>query len=306
VGLGLAIVERLVSAMGGRLELASALGEGTTVCFTLPLAAAAKVEPAELTHRVSEPLNVGTALVVDDSAPARELLGAMLALSGVTAIAASSAEEARTAAAAQAVDVVFLDYQMPNSDGAEVAAMLRRVLSARDPMRRVPIFMLTANVFAREQLKGAVECVDGILTKPLSRAALSRLLVTLRPAAPRALLDAAVLHDLKTLRGRDGEPLLLRLLPKIVRDMAETLTALQAAARAGDAELLARHAHAAAGHAALVGASACADLGRALEREARDEPLTQTPRIAELARSWAEAHVALAAQVSALEHVFVD
>ncbi|MET0390576.1 MAG: ATP-binding protein, partial [Polyangiales bacterium] len=295
VGLGLAIVERLVTAMGGKLEIESALGRGTVVRFRVPLAPATKTG-TEVDPDQDQPL-LGRALVVDDSAPSRELLVAMLALSGVEAIEAASAQQARALLAGRDVDVVFLDYQMPESDGAEAAAMLRRVLSLRDPSRRVPIYILTANVFAREQLREAAQSVDGVLTKPLSRAALTRLLRIVRsePALPpsptHTQIDRVVVDELLSVRGKDGSPLLHRLLPKVATDMAETLDALETAASELDGPAVTRHAHAAAGHAAIVGARACAHLARELEDKSREQPddgLTLR-ELASLRNAWTSA-----------------
>ena len=300
VGLGLAIVDRLVSAMGGTLAIESALGRGTTVRVSLPLAPVDKCDPAASLEAAPHEELQGTALVVDDSAPARELLSTLLALSGIDTLEAASEEQARTLAASRHIDVVFLDYQMPGSDGAQTAATLRRVLSARDPSRRVPIFILTANVFAREQLKEAAESVDDILTKPLSRAALSRLLRTVRrPVAARwELLDEAAVGDLQTVLDKDGVPMLARLWPKVARDMEQAFGALFEAERVGAHDHIARQAHVVAGHAALMGARVAAERARSLEDAAASrgtELATLRRLIAALHSSWAEARVELEA-----------
>jgi serine phosphatase RsbU (regulator of sigma subunit) len=66
------------------------------------------------------------ALVVDDEAPARARLRALLAeIGGVTVVGeAADAEAARVAVAALAPDVVFLDIEMPAERGTEFAATL--------------------------------------------------------------------------------------------------------------------------------------------------------------------------------------
>jgi CheY-like chemotaxis protein len=292
--------------MGGSLAIESTLGRGTTARVSIPLAPVPKAE-TEATCEVAPQEQVqGTALVVDDSAPARELLSALLALSGVDTLEADSADQARTLAASRAIDIVFLDYQMPGSDGAQTAATLRRVLTARDPSRRVPIYILTANVFAREQLKEAAESVDDILTKPLSRAALGRLLRAVRrPAASRRdLLDDAVVGELQNVRAKDGQPMLTRLWPKVAQDMDQALRALSEAERQRAHEQIARQAHVAAGNAAFVGARVTAELARALEDGAasHDTDLaTLSKLIAALHTSWAEARIELEARVHALE-----
>ena len=218
VGLGLAIAQRLVRHMGGQLELQSALGKGTRVSIHMQLPAAApRSKPATLTPQVA---SGGRALIVDDSAPARELLRAMLELAGWHVREAESGDVARALAAQETPDLILLDYQMPGADGAETALALRKLCEAHDPTRQVAIYLLTANLFAHEQL-GELVGLHGVLAKPLSRAALMQLLNATsegqrkqpaQPAEPTAHhspealqhLRAEVIADLRELRGRDG------------------------------------------------------------------------------------------------------
>jgi PAS domain S-box-containing protein len=279
VGLGLAIVERLVRAMQGELTIESQPGLGTTARVALPLALLPIGSETVPARRLG---SGGVALVIDDSAVARELLCELLQGLGLVALEAASPEQARALVEERRIDVVFLDYQMPGSDGAEVALSLRRALVAREPTRHVPIYILTANVFVRDQLRGARGSIDGILTKPLSRAALSEVIqglevgqgaVHLEPAAEASvLLDMRVVDDLRSTGSPGAPPLLHRLLPRVEDDMRSTLlhAAENLATQAWDA--LGRDAHAAAGHAAIVGALRARDLARSLELSLEQPP----------------------------------
>lgn len=271
VGLGLAIVQRLVRAMGGELAFRSQKGRGTHVTVTLPLAkagqSAAALEPSDL-HMP------GCALIVDDNAAARELLVGFLEAAGVITLEADSSAAAKQVLAERDVDVIFLDYQMPDSDGAETALALRRIVAARNPQRHVPILILTANVFVHEQLGQARSYVDAVLSKPLSRAALLHVLRRLgaeRPAqatpAPvePALLDEEVVSDLARTPHRTGRSWLQKLLPDVARDMDDSLAAARRALAARQATESRHAAHALAGHAALIGAARAARIARHLE-----------------------------------------
>ncbi|MFT3928049.1 MAG: ATP-binding protein [Myxococcales bacterium] len=179
VGLGLAIAHRLVTHMGGTLEVESELGRGTKIRVLLPLAGVDELRREAATRPPSplpqHALHGGRALIVDDSAPARELLRAMLELSGWQTECAAGGNEAQRLMASQAFDLVLLDYQMPDADGAETAVALRRLSQTRRLERPVRIYLLTANLFAHEQLS-ELAAIDGVLAKPLSRAALLTLL----------------------------------------------------------------------------------------------------------------------------------
>ena len=321
VGLGLAIAHRLTTHMGGTLEISSALGEGTTVRVGLPLSATdARPRESEASPLPSvHPLRSGRALIVDDSAPARELLRAMLELCGWQTAEANGGSEAQRLLASQAFDLILLDYQMPDADGAETAVALRRLGQARHSKHPVRIYLLTANLFAHEQL-GKLAAIDGVLAKPLSRAALLSLLTEIetdgpagdaatakiQPAASSAdssLLDPQVLEDLRTLTGRDGHPVLPRVFTKTRTAQDEQLRTLQAALQKSEWERAAEAAHAMAGQAAMVGAKEVARLARALqgalEGEAPETSAT-TAALSELEQAWRSAERELQREVEGL------
>jgi two-component system sensor histidine kinase EvgS len=270
VGLGLSIAQRLVRSMHGELTVHSQLGSGTRICARLPLPVAERtsIEPPAMPEPEPE-LVPARVLVVDDSAPARELLAAMLRRFGAHALCASSGTEAKRIASSARVDLVLLDYQMPDTDGAETAVALRRIFKARSESIAIPIYLLTANAFVRDELGTQSAAFDGILEKPLRQADLLRTLRKVpRPvdveARDSAVLDLRVLEDLANLSDRDGRPLLQRFGPKVLGELAQGLTALQRHVDA-DAPELSKVAHSMAGSAASIGARSLAEALRALE-----------------------------------------
>jgi CheY-like chemotaxis protein/HPt (histidine-containing phosphotransfer) domain-containing protein len=282
VGLGLAIAHRLVTHMGGTLEIASLLGKGTSIRVNLPLSGVdAPRREAALTSERSQPSTTGgRALIVDDSAPARELLRAMLELSGWQTAEASRGSEAQRMLAVQDFDLVLLDYQMPDADGAETAVALRRLSQTRRSAKPIHIYLLTANLFAHEQL-GQLDALNGVLAKPLSRAALLALLAEIEGRSPShtrlgkldsdlappelSPLDPHVLEDLRALTGRDGTPVLARVVEQTRSAQGEQLRALSEAIRQGEWRRAAKEAHGVAGQAAVVGARHVANAARALQ-----------------------------------------
>jgi adenylate cyclase len=111
--------------------------------------------------------DAGVVLVVDDQAPNRRLLDAVLTPRGYRVLAASSGEEALQTLQEEQADVVLLDILMPGMDGYEVC---RRIRS--DPATAIlPVVMITASG-QQEKLVATEAGADDFLTKPFDQAEL--------------------------------------------------------------------------------------------------------------------------------------
>jgi len=262
------------------------------------------------------PARGGRALIVDDSPPARELLRAMLELSGWHTQLASGGSEALRWMASEPFDLILLDYQMPDADGAETAVALRKLSQTRRLEHPVYIYLLTANLFAHEQL-GKLPAINGVLAKPLSRATLLDLLSRIEarevpnvPLAPSvspapldasdapldAPLDADVLEDLRALTGRDGQAVLPRVVAQTRTAQEQHLQELSTALDDAQWDRAAQSAHAIAGQAAMVGAHEVARQARALQGLLEGGSLGAEqlrPRVEALLSSWRHAERAL-------------
>ncbi len=165
-GLGLAISRRLAEAMGGRLDVRSTPGVGSTFTLHAPLPRGAAT-PDRL-RQVAAELAGRAALVVDDNDTNRRILRHQLQGWGmrVEDEADPLAALARFRAGA-AYDVVVLDMHMPGMDGLTLAGALRDTDSGRD----VPLVLLTSLGQRPRQAAG-----PGLvhLTKPVKAAVLQR------------------------------------------------------------------------------------------------------------------------------------
>jgi signal transduction histidine kinase/DNA-binding response OmpR family regulator len=127
-GLGLSIVRKLVELMGGEIGVSSEVGVGSRFHFTLPLKAAAAIQPQS--HARSE--TGGRILIVDDNVTNQRVLSAQLVHAGysVTTVSSGAAalDELHAATASElAFDMVITDFQMPDMDGAMLGERIIRL-----------------------------------------------------------------------------------------------------------------------------------------------------------------------------------
>ena len=137
---------------------------------------------------VKAAVGLGRILVVDDDAMNRNLFGAVLKKAGFEVSFASRGSEALALTAAEPPDLVLLDYMMPDMNGPEVLARMRK----QERMKDVPILLVTASTLEEHIERGLGAGADDYLFKPIDpRILRARVTSALRALDDRRRADVA-------------------------------------------------------------------------------------------------------------------
>ncbi|MET0377902.1 MAG: cache domain-containing protein [Spongiibacteraceae bacterium] len=202
-GLGLAISERVSAAMGGHLQVESALGAGSCFKLTLPYvqatASARDSAPAlpggQVLELPSTPLRV---MVVDDNAANRMVLAGLLRSLGCEIAEAENGLEALAKLRTQPLPLVFMDVRMALMDGIEATRRIKQ-----DPeLSHIVVIAVSASVFPEVVEQMRIAGCDDFINKPVKFSELAvklsqhlglPLRVGPQPAVPASLLGGEVL-----------------------------------------------------------------------------------------------------------------
>jgi signal transduction histidine kinase/CheY-like chemotaxis protein len=182
-GLGLAISKKIVDAMGGQIQVTSQPSQGTTFTVTIPL----EVSTSKARARRAG-LKGLTACIVDDNETNRKILEHYLTVWGMKTRVAKSAAEGLTllraaVAKGERPDMVLMDYQMPEMDGAEFYRSLKR----ETQLSSIPCVVLSS-LGDRLDLELKLD-VAGWLTKPVRQIDLYSTLATVAGRTTTAEVD---------------------------------------------------------------------------------------------------------------------
>ena len=158
-GIGLAICKQMVDLMHGDIRVESEQGKGTRFIVELPLQVSSR--PMQVAQLQVTGLNI---LLVEDIELNVMVAKALLEKLGQHVDVAMTGQEAIDKARETTYDLIFLDIQLPDMNGFDVAATLHE----EDLVMQTPIVALTANVIKKreEYLQNGM---DDVIAKPVKK-----------------------------------------------------------------------------------------------------------------------------------------
>ena len=167
-GLGLAISKQLVLLLGGDLQVASTLGQGSQFWFELDLIEVEDCVHAEtglsvetLSKRFKS--NGQKILVADDKIDNRSLLRDMLSPMGFLISEAVDGQDCMQQALKLKPDIILMDSKMPVMDGVETCKRIRACADIKNTV----IIAISANVFESHRQQCFEAGADGFIARPV-------------------------------------------------------------------------------------------------------------------------------------------
>lgn len=298
-GLGIAIVQRLLTMMDSRLEVESEYGKGSTFSFRLmqqvidrePIGSyeghrKAVIQKMQSKQSLYAP--GAEVLVVDDNDLNLKVARGLLRRSGIEADLADSGAKCLEMTLHRHYDIIFMDHMMPVMDGFKTLSAIRE---RGVPGEDTAIIALTANAVAGAKNAYLQAGFRDYLTKPIEPEALEQMLARYLPAEkvewraadgqeapapaeshdPIARLEAAGFNTESGLRRAAGyRDFYLELLQGFLREHDEKAAVLSDSLAAHDLEHYEITVHALKSTARLIGADSLSDLAFELEAAARE------------------------------------
>ena len=119
----------------------------------------------------------GRILVVDDNENNQKVASRMLEKLGCTVDTAWNGRQALEQLQVEEYDLIFMDIQMPEMDGYEATAAIRRLEDESNAdADRIPIVALTANALREDRERCLASGLNDFVTKPIRREVLETIL----------------------------------------------------------------------------------------------------------------------------------
>jgi CheY-like chemotaxis protein len=168
LGLGLALVKKLVTLMRGTIHLESQVGAGTTITLRIPLRRQSETQPRADDPAEASPKEAAAGprvLAVEDNPVGLTVLRHALKGRPVVVDTATDGMAAVKAASERHYDLILMDLQMPKMDGMEATAAIRKLPGYQS----IPIVALTANYSDEVRLQCQSRGMQGFLAKPIAK-----------------------------------------------------------------------------------------------------------------------------------------
>jgi PAS domain S-box-containing protein len=276
-GLGLTIVQRLVTMMGGTINLESEPGKGSAFYFTVQLRLPGKeFTPPRLAKRVSANEPNGPAerriLLAEDNAASRQLATRLLEKRGCNVVTARNGRDFLAILEREQVDLILLDVQMPDIDGREAIRMIRQ--KEKSSGQRIPIIAVTAHAMKGDREICIAAGADGYISKPLQPEELFGAMEQCLAGRNGVAGSLPVVNPLEALERCQGDHKLFAEIIELFDQSSQSLLReIELYVERGDVAGLQRAAHALKGSVGVFGKGPAYHAVETLEAEARKENL---------------------------------
>lgn len=225
-------------------------------------------------------------LVADDNEINRQVARGLLSKLGHEIDLANHGGEAVELVKKKTYDLVFMDIQMPETDGIEAT---KRIRSLAGPVARIPIIAMTANAMDGDQTFCLNAGMDDYLTKPINRQKLETLLekwqdrIAPIPRHNQSVQPPGNNSDEIPLFNQDTQSVLTdelgadvvhSLTQTFIRNMNRLIDEFEAVANSADANAVARISHEIKGSAANLGFQRIATVSARIEQDAKSQIIT--------------------------------
>jgi CheY-like chemotaxis protein/HPt (histidine-containing phosphotransfer) domain-containing protein len=256
----------------------SQLYDALATMMGAPAEATARPSRGGERSRLGPEEGAGHVLLAEDYPVNRMVAIAMLERSGYRVDAVGNGKEAVEALSGVPYAAVLMDVQMPEMDGYEATAEIRR-REGSGP--RTPIIAMTANAMQGDRERALEVGMDDYLTKPVRREDLEAVLRRWIPR-PEQETPAVDLSVLESRRGpqKDGEPdKLARIVLLFIEDVPPRLELMRQAVEKGEAQSVEETAHLLKGGSGYMGAVRMAEICANLQQKASSGDLAQAPEL---------------------------
>jgi len=160
-GLGLAITKKISDTLKGKIHIDSAIGKGATFSLTFPV----KVTDGRTKADNNKSIKDTTILIVEDLKTNQMFLRKILGLKECKVLVAENHTECFDILDQEDIDLIFMDYMLPEMDGTEITAKIREM---GFDIEELPIIAVTAKADDTSRDDCIKSGMNAYISKPFS------------------------------------------------------------------------------------------------------------------------------------------